>query len=93
MLVTNDGEWAQRVAHPSSGLTKEYVVSLGRVSYPDCRAPRPQNVLYSTSLLGCDQGVRHAAPAGCAVLHYVWAAQQGGWWLALRCAASDTWQG
>ena len=26
IYVTNDGDWAQKVTHPSSGLTKEYVV-------------------------------------------------------------------
>lgn len=30
ILVTNDGAWAQRVAHPSSGLTKEYVATLSK---------------------------------------------------------------
>jgi pseudouridine synthase len=27
LLVTNDGQWAQRVAHPSQGITKEYIVT------------------------------------------------------------------
>ena len=30
ILVTNDGAWAQAVAHPASGLTKEYLVTLAR---------------------------------------------------------------
>ena len=30
ILVTNDGDWANRVAHPSSGVTREYVVTLAR---------------------------------------------------------------
>jgi len=29
LLVTNDGTWAQRVAHPSNGITKEYIVTAG----------------------------------------------------------------
>eukprot|EP00884_Botryococcus_braunii_P000019 jgi/Botrbrau1/10017/Bobra.0012s0104.1 len=36
ILVTNDGDWAQRVAHPSSGLSKEYVVTLEQ------KASKPQ---------------------------------------------------
>lgn len=33
ILVTNDGEFAQKVAHPSSGLTKEYVAAVeGKVT-------------------------------------------------------------
>lgn len=27
ILVTNDGTWAQRIAHPSSGISKEYIVT------------------------------------------------------------------
>lgn len=27
LLVTNDGSWAQRIAHPSSGVSKEYILS------------------------------------------------------------------
>eukprot|EP00894_Picocystis_sp_ML_P001167 jgi/Pico_ML_1/51684/g255.t1 len=27
LLVTNDGQWAQKVSHPSNGLTKEYVIT------------------------------------------------------------------
>jgi pseudouridine synthase len=30
ILITNDGAWANAVAHPASGLTKEYVVTLAR---------------------------------------------------------------
>ena len=26
ILVTNDGHWAQKVIHPSAGVTKEYIV-------------------------------------------------------------------
>lgn len=33
IIVTNDGEFAQKVAHPSSGLTKEYVAAIeGKVT-------------------------------------------------------------
>ncbi|KAH9325587.1 hypothetical protein KI387_005765, partial [Taxus chinensis] len=33
IIITNDGEFAQKVAHPSSGLTKEYVASVeGKVN-------------------------------------------------------------
>eukprot|EP01018_Ginkgo_biloba_P033584 Gb_12891 [translate_table: standard] len=33
IIVTNDGEFAQKVAHPSSGFTKEYVAAIeGKVS-------------------------------------------------------------
>ena len=27
LLVTNDGAWAQRIAHPSSGVSKEYILT------------------------------------------------------------------
>lgn len=27
LLVTNDGQWAQKISHPSNGLTKEYIVT------------------------------------------------------------------
>jgi len=27
LLVTNDGAWAQKVAHPSSGVSKEYIIT------------------------------------------------------------------
>lgn len=30
IFVTNDGDWAHKVMHPSSGITKEYVVTLNR---------------------------------------------------------------
>jgi pseudouridine synthase len=30
ILVTNDGAWAQSVAHPSTGVTREYVATLAR---------------------------------------------------------------
>lgn len=30
IFVTNDGDWAQQVQHPSSGITKEYSVTLNR---------------------------------------------------------------
>eukprot|EP00959_Pyramimonas_sp_CCMP1952_P253804 5302590-Pyramimonas_sp.AAC.1 len=29
LLLTNDGRWAQQVAHPSNGVTKEYSVTAG----------------------------------------------------------------
>lgn len=39
ILVTNDGEFAQKVAHPSSGLTKEYVTAVeGKVTKRHLRA-------------------------------------------------------
>ncbi|GFR51956.1 hypothetical protein Agub_g14478 [Astrephomene gubernaculifera] len=39
IFITNDGQWAQRVIHPSSGVTKEYVVGLGQpASRPQLRA-------------------------------------------------------
>ena len=30
ILVTNDGDWANKIAHPSSGVTREYVATLAR---------------------------------------------------------------
>lgn len=30
IFLTNDGDWANKIAHPSAGLTKEYVVTLDR---------------------------------------------------------------
>ncbi|GLC68305.1 hypothetical protein PLESTF_000675000 [Pleodorina starrii] len=39
LLITNDGQWSNRVIHPSSGLTKEYVVGLeGDASRPQLQA-------------------------------------------------------
>ncbi|PSC70832.1 6-phosphofructo-2-kinase fructose-2,6-bisphosphatase-like isoform X2 [Micractinium conductrix] len=37
IFVTNDGDWAHKVMHPSSGITKEYSVTLNR-------KPRPQEL-------------------------------------------------
>ncbi|KAL4433084.1 hypothetical protein ABPG77_006511 [Micractinium sp. CCAP 211/92] len=44
IFVTNDGDWAHKVMHPSSGITKEYVVTLNR-------QPRPQDL--DTIAAGC----------------------------------------
>lgn len=30
LLLTNDGAWANKVIHPSAGLTKEYLVLVDR---------------------------------------------------------------
>lgn len=30
LFVTNDGQWAQKVMHPSSGLTREYIATVDR---------------------------------------------------------------
>lgn len=30
ILITNDGQWAQKVIHPSAGVTKEYIVGLAK---------------------------------------------------------------
>ncbi|GIL66228.1 hypothetical protein Vafri_19759 [Volvox africanus] len=39
LFITNDGQWANRVIHPSSGVTKEYVVGLDKdASRPQLRA-------------------------------------------------------
>ena len=45
ILVTNDGTWAQKIAHPSSGVSKEYVVT-------SVEAPTKRQIL--TMAQGCD---------------------------------------
>jgi pseudouridine synthase len=45
LLVTNDGAWSQRVAHPSAGVTKEYVLTA---------AEAPTKRQLATMLAGCD---------------------------------------
>ena len=35
ILATNDGAWAQQVSHPSSGLTKEYIVTTSKTPSDD----------------------------------------------------------
>lgn len=54
LFVTNDGDWAQKVQHPSSGLTKEYSVTLDR---------RPGKVELEKMMEGyTDEGNVHVAP-------------------------------
>ncbi|EFJ46367.1 hypothetical protein VOLCADRAFT_93239 [Volvox carteri f. nagariensis] len=48
IFITNDGHWANRVIHPSSGLTKEYVVGLGR----DASRPQLQALAAGTEVAG-----------------------------------------
>jgi 23S rRNA pseudouridine2605 synthase len=35
LLLTNDGDWAERVLHPRFGIEREYAVALGRPLTPD----------------------------------------------------------
>jgi pseudouridine synthase len=53
VFVTNDGDWAQQVSHPSSGLTKEYSVTLSL-------RPTPPQIQALTN--GCDIDGVHVTP-------------------------------
>lgn len=53
LFVTNDGDWAHAVQHPSSGLTKEYVVGLN---------DRPNKRQLETMQEGCDMDGIHVRP-------------------------------
>jgi pseudouridine synthase len=53
LLVTNDGAWAQRVAHPSGGVTKEYVLTAEAV---------PTKRQLADMLAGCDCDGAFVAP-------------------------------
>lgn len=53
LLVTNDGAWAQRVAHPSGGVTKEYVLTAEVV---------PTKRQLADMLAGCDVDGAFVAP-------------------------------
>ena len=45
IFVTNDGDWAQSIQHPSSELTKEYMVTLDK---------RPGKTQMEAMIAGCD---------------------------------------
>jgi 16S rRNA U516 pseudouridylate synthase RsuA-like enzyme len=53
IFVTNDGDWAQKVSHPSSGITKEYSVTLDR---------RPNRRELAIVSGGCEVDGRQVAP-------------------------------
>ena len=53
LLVTNDGAWAQKVAHPSSGVSKEYVLSAQAA---------PTRRQLATMAAGCDVEGVHVIP-------------------------------
>eukprot|EP00887_Chlorella_sp_A99_P004816 scaffold4.g4816.t1 len=53
IFVTNDGDWANRVMHPSSGVTKEYSVTLNR---------RPTNAELERMAAGCEMDGAFVAP-------------------------------
>ncbi|WP_108897150.1 pseudouridine synthase [Chlamydia serpentis] len=54
ILVTNDGEFANKIIHPSSGITKEYLLKVGR----DVSAKDLEKLMGGTLIDG-----RHVAPA------------------------------
>jgi pseudouridine synthase len=58
IFVTNDGDWAQAVQHPSSGLTKEYSVTLNR---------RPSSKELDLLAGGCEIEGSHVAPIAVAI--------------------------
>jgi len=58
IFVTNDGDWAHAVQHPSSGLTKEYSVTLNR---------RPSPVELEKMADGYMDGNTKVAPIGVAL--------------------------
>ncbi|EFN50580.1 hypothetical protein CHLNCDRAFT_14498, partial [Chlorella variabilis] len=53
IFVTNDGDWAHKVMHPSTGITKEYSVTL------DCK-PRQEEL--QAMAAGCDMGGAFVQP-------------------------------
>lgn len=58
IFVTNDGDWAQAVQHPSSGLTKEYSVTLNQ---------RPSTKELDLLARGCEIEGSHIAPIAVAI--------------------------
>ncbi|GAB4814296.1 hypothetical protein N2152v2_001342 [Parachlorella kessleri] len=58
IFVTNDGDWAHRVMHPSSGLTKEYSVTLDR---------KPTLAQLEKMAEGCEVDGAHVQPVAVAV--------------------------
>jgi len=58
IFVTNDGDWAHTVKHPSSGLTKEYSVTVDR---------RPGRVEMEKLTCGCDIDGVHVTPVVVAI--------------------------
>lgn len=58
IFVTNDGDWAQKVQHPSSGLTKEYNITVDR---------RPGRAELEKLSAGCDIDGVHVTPVAVAV--------------------------
>lgn len=58
IFVTNDGNWAQAVQHPSSGITKEYSVTLNR---------RPGKAELEALAAGCDIDGMFVRPLAVAV--------------------------
>ncbi|GAX75936.1 hypothetical protein CEUSTIGMA_g3379.t1 [Chlamydomonas eustigma] len=59
ILLTNDGHWAQRVIHPSSNLTKEYIVMVDKV---------PKRHQLETLLAGAEVDGVHVSPVEVSVL-------------------------
>jgi pseudouridine synthase len=57
IFVTNDGDWAQAVQHPSSGITKEYSVTLNR---------RPGKADLEALARGCEMDGAMVAPVAVA---------------------------
>lgn len=53
LLVTNDGKWAHRIAHPSSEVTKEYLVRVNET---------PTKQQLKTVSQGCDIDGRQVSP-------------------------------
>jgi 23S rRNA pseudouridine2605 synthase len=45
LLLTNDGEWAQRMLHPRHGVEREYAVGIDRPLEPDQRATLERGVV------------------------------------------------
>lgn len=58
IFVTNDGDWAHRVTHPSTGITKEYSVTLDR---------RPSMQQLEKMAEGCEVDGAHVRPVAVAV--------------------------
>jgi len=59
LLLTNDGRWAQQVAHPSNGITKEYVVT--------ANAPVSRKQVRQV-LEGCEVEGKKVVPVSCELM-------------------------
>jgi 23S rRNA pseudouridine2605 synthase len=63
LLLTNDGEWAERVLHPRYEVEREYAVGLRRPLDEDAIAALGRGIPLEEGLARFAGGVRHRSPA------------------------------